>query len=397
MALSEGGRIGLRARITAVGISAGLATVALLASFRTIQAQPAAFGLDLPAYVEGAKRLMATGSPYSEAIHNGPIEHFAANIPIAYLYPPPLAQIFVPLTFVPFPLLAAAWAASQTMILGALLLAVFRHFGGQVDWWSASVILLCAAAFQPTSIAIFIGNVSGWIAIAVALMLLGGVRAVGASSAMLLWLKVTPGPLAIGAIIDRATRKSAAIAILLIALVSFVLSPFAWVDFLAILPSLVAMPAAEIAINVSPSNVIRAADLGGPFRLVPPVLVAGFLLLTYVNAARGRRLAWVASACGVYLCLSSTVWHQYMVVLVPVAVAVWPRASNTVRGGIVLTLLWYGPLWQLASEPLYQLMGLVLWVVSVVAIAVSPHSGVARLDIVGWLPTGRRPIGMGRS
>lgn len=364
-----------RQRAVVFGTLTGSALAATLVTIRSLTQTPALLGLDLRAYVEGARRLVETGSPYAPALHGGPVEHISENIPIAYFYPPPLAQLFVPLSAVPYGALSIAWALVQLILLPALLLLVFRRHGGVLTIRTATCILLAAIAFPPLQAGIYLGNVSGWVAIAVALALIAGGRGRGAASAIAAWLKVTPGALAVGALFDPSSRRATLLALVAIPAVSFALAPQAWFDWLAVLPNLLGTPAGDTHFNYAPSYVLSRSGLDPLGRVAPLFLGAGFLALAIANARQGWVAAWTAAAVGVYLAGTSTVWNHYFIVLVPIAVAVWPAASNRVRALIVIGLLWSGPLSIAAEHPWHNLVGLVLWVAFLASVSVGPLIG----------------------
>jgi hypothetical protein len=242
---TEASRPRVRPQALAFGVIAGGFVATTLGALLSIIATPQAFGLDTTAYIEAAKRLIATGTPYADALRGGPIEHAAENIPIAYLYPPPLAQLFVPVAHLPHELLVAVWLAAQTIALTVLMVALVRRYHPQPFGRSTGAVLLAAGAFAPTQIAIYIGNVSGWIGIATAVVLLAGPFGRSIAGSIAAWLKVISGALALGALMDPSTRRSAGVAIAAIPIASAVVAPAAWLDFVAVLPNLVRTPAAE--------------------------------------------------------------------------------------------------------------------------------------------------------
>ena len=355
----------------AAGSAAVLATVT---AWVTIQREPWSFGLDLTAYTEGAKRLLATGSPYSAAIHLGPIEHTMTNVPEAYLYPPLLAQLFVPFTPVPHALLAIGWALAQGIALAWIMIVLTRRsFPGQGHRITV-VVLLATAAFFPTQIAIYGGNISAWIAVLAGFTLLEQRRISGTAAVLSSFLKASPAAIGVGALLDRRSRRPALYSAVTVAVVSIALSPFAWLDWLQVLPSLAAMGAGEFRFNLAPANVMMHAGFGAwvAMSLAVPALFMG---LTAWNALRGRTLQWVTAATGVYLTATATSWLQYFVVLAPIAVVAWPGATVRLRGAMILTWLWYGPMWHLAAADWHMFAGLVLWLTVIVWITALPALG----------------------
>ncbi len=92
------GRRSVRERAHVVALAALLAEALILSWLRLwgrTEDPGSFFGGDLEAYRAGAERLMQTGSPYHPALYAGPIDNVVTNVPIAYLYPPSLAQAFV--------------------------------------------------------------------------------------------------------------------------------------------------------------------------------------------------------------------------------------------------------------------------------------------------------------
>lgn len=364
-----------QAWIVAAAVGAFVATAFALYVF---QVAPGTLGLDLPAYTEAAARLLATGSPYSEEIHRGPLDHLVANIPVNYVYPPPVAQLFVPLSVIPLPLLSVLWTVSQWVILGALLVVLDRRVTGTADTGRAVLILLGTAALHPVQVGLYIGGVSGWIAILVCLVLLGSPALRAGSTAAAAWIKVIPGSFAVGALVDRETRRATFVAGVAMFAVSFALSPRAWLDFVAVLPSLVAMPAAVTHANYAPAYLVAGAAGPAAASVVWIMLPAAFLAMTVVNAIASRRLAWVAAAAGMYLTATATSWQQYFVVLVPIAVAAWPVMSARFRWLVVLLWAWYSFAWFASAAAWHQWIGTGLWLAFLLWIGLAPVWARAR-------------------
>ncbi len=76
------------------------------------------FGGDLVAYSSAAQRLAASGSPYDHALLVGEVQSGAAAW---YLYPPVLAQLFLPLRDIPTFALAVGWSSAQAICLMVVL------------------------------------------------------------------------------------------------------------------------------------------------------------------------------------------------------------------------------------------------------------------------------------
>lgn len=373
-------RLGRFGQAATIGLVAGGALASLIATMRSHLSAPEYFGLDLTAYLEAGRRLAATGSPYSDALRAGPIEHGLANMDAAYRYPPPLAQAFQVLVDVPFPALVMSWALAQAIVLVWLVIVVHQHHGGASTRLAQLLLVTAALAFQPTLAALYSGNVSAWVAAltAIALIAQPSGRALAVSSVA--WLKVTPGPLALGAVIDGTTRRKAILILTSIPVVSYTLAPAAWIDYMRLLPNLVRTHAADFSTNLSPSYILASLGWEALASSAALVLPAGFLALTIWSAWRGRRLGWVAAASGAYLTATATSWNHYFVILVPVAVAVWPGAGQGLRRLMIATLLWYGPFWVLAETPWHRVLGIFLWVSCLVWVSVRSESELALND-----------------
>lgn len=352
----------LRSDTMVLGGLAAAATVSVIASIKILIAHPDQYGADLVAYVAAAKRLLTSGTPYAPQLHAGPLENIGSNIPNAYSYPPPLAQVFVPLSVLPMPLLAALWMVVQAILLLVVLWLVYLRFGGVADRRHLVAMALAVIAFTPNVAALYIGNVSAWLAIAIAAVLLARPGPRSGMAAAAAWLKLTPGALLIGAFVDRSTRGLAIAAAFGILAVSFVLSPSAWADWLAILPSLRGF-FAEVpwTSNLAPSHVLNSTGFAILGSVATIAIPAAFMVVVVVTAWRGRLVAWVAAGVGVYLSATGTSWDHYFVALTPIAVAAWPHGSRIERALIVAVTAWYGPLRFLEGLWEYQLIGLALW------------------------------------
>lgn len=365
--------------------------VTVIAQAKILAAHPEQFGIDLPSYVEGARRLASTGTPYSAELHAGPLENIFTNIGVGYIYPPPLAQLFVPVAGLPLPVLAWAWTLVQAGLLLALLPVVYRTYGGVADRGHLVAILLAAIAFSPNIVALYIGNLSAWIAILVCLMLVVGARGRAASAATAMWLKLTPGVYAVGAVIDKSSRIPALISCATILAVSFVFAPAAWADWVAVLPSIVGLTEAPYTSNLAPPHVLASTGLPVLATIGRVLLPLSFGILLIVTAWKGRLAAWVVASTGVYLTATMTAWDHYFAVLSPLALAAWATASPALRALIVGVLVWFGPLRFLENEWQYHLIGLALWLGFLFG-AVMQFSGAAKaLRIEGRLvaATGR--------
>jgi hypothetical protein len=134
-----------------------------------------------------------------------------------YLYSPAFAQVMAPLSLLPFPVFDALW----TVLLVATLAWLVRPWP-----WAVLILLL------PISYELFVGNVHFLIAAAIVI----GFRRPAAWAFPIL-TKITPG---VGLLWFVVRREWRALAIAIgvtaaVVLVSLVLSPSAWLDWIAFL------------------------------------------------------------------------------------------------------------------------------------------------------------------
>ncbi|MBA2757114.1 MAG: DUF2029 domain-containing protein [Chloroflexi bacterium] len=130
-------------------------------------------GLDLRAYSAGAERLIVSGSPYHSDLSIGPIANRLENVEIAYVYTPALAQLFTLILAVPEDLFALAWAYTQVLAMSIAIPLMYRWGGGQQNTTSVALLLIFTVATSaPVQFAALVGNVSGFVGIAVAAALM---------------------------------------------------------------------------------------------------------------------------------------------------------------------------------------------------------------------------------
>lgn len=243
--------------------------------------------------------------PYAATIASG----FDDSVnPYKYRYPPPLAQIFVVLHYLPFPIVAGLWIG--------MLYAIVLVLGGR---WAPLVLL-----FPPTLAELYLGNVNLLIAFAIVI----GFRWPAAWAVVIL-TKITPG-IALAWFAFRGEWRSLAIALgatAAVTAVSFALAPNWWSEFINAMT--VQAPA---ALNVPPA----AIPIPLPIRLVVALIVVGY-------GARTDR-AWLVPVAATVA--APALWWNVLVILVacvPLAegrgltrplIAPWPvRRSAEVATG----------------------------------------------------------------
>lgn len=333
-------------------------------------------GLDLAAYRAAAERLRATGTPYSAELLAGPIANTVENVEIGYLYPPPLAQLFLLApdgTWVTF-----VWVAGQVAAMAGASWALGRRVGvaGPVPWvaWALATI-----AFYPVHMAAFIGNVSGWLAAMVALVLVlaPGPRGLVAAAAGI--LKGSSFPLMLAAAAVRRGRVAAITGGAALVAVSATLHPGAWEDWVRIIPHLAGMTPGGAPANVAPAAVLAGtvlAPLGEPLRVGA---LAAALVSSCVLGWRGRdRGAMAAAVCAVLL-IGTTTWDHHVAMLGPVLALAWRHAGRgrlLISGALAGQLVWW---LQLAEVDLLFAgsVGL-MWAAAIVAVFTLAREDTAR-------------------
>lgn len=321
----------------ATGVMLG---VALSQLWRAALTPPIDFGIDLIAYTSAATRLIETGSPYHPALLAGPIANVSSNVPIGYFYPPPLAQLFVPFARVPHTVLAIVWTAAQTVVVVWLIPTLYQAAGGRLALTTLVALLFVCAASWPLNEALFVGNVSGWIAIGVGGLLLSDGRVTGGIAAVMAIAKLTPIAFLGAAFVRRRTAIAALVASLAIVAISFALAPAAWFDWLRVLPNLVRIGPADVATNLAPGTVLGRFGLSGPGIVIGFGLAIGFGAIALVGGRReGMTPRTIAAAAFCSLFLASTLWEHYLAVVIPLIVFAWPGAVRRRQVLIIVYVL----------------------------------------------------------
>jgi alpha-1,2-mannosyltransferase len=257
-------------------------------------------------YLQAADELRTTGTPYSAALE------------LPYVYPPLLAELLVPFTFLPTDVAAfLAFLISVASVLGALAVVGVRD----VRCYAAVVI------WAPGWNAFEMANVTAVLALAVALVwryrdsTWPSASALGAA----LVLKLFLWPLLVWAAVTHRVRLAAG-AVLVgasLALVSWGVIGFA--GFTSFPDQL-----GEIEFEESYSLVgmSSALGLGTTAGYIASALVGAALLAAVVLLARrGDEVASFACAIAAALAFSPVVWLHYLVLLaVPLGIA-RPRFS----------------------------------------------------------------------
>ena len=352
-----------------LGLIAMAALLAYIVLWRGVTRPGSFFGDDLFAYTNAADRLAATGSPYHPDLLRGPIVS-GDNVPIGYFYPPVLAQVFLPLRGLPHFVLAVGWSTAQAICLVILLPLAFAGRSA-LTLNRALLAIGFGLAFYPLQFAIFSGNVSGWLAIGVALSLVAGRRIRGSVAAVATCVKLLPLPLFLAALTDRRSRPAAVIPLAVIVIVSILLAPQAWADFVRVLPNTLQIGMAESRTNLSPAHALFEFGLVGVGLLVGWVLAIGFGIAAIVTGLReGYSNRVLAMAVFSFTFASSTLWDHYLGVLVPLILWAWPTVRTRRRLAIAVFVVLATGLWlRLDAIPEYRLALVASLVACTLAIA----------------------------
>jgi hypothetical protein len=327
------------------------------------------FGGDLIAYTSAADRLADTGTPYHPDLFQGPIVS-GDNVPIGYFYPPVLAQIFLPLRAIPHFTLAIAWSAVQALCL-TILLPLVGAGRSSVTWNRALLAIGFGLAFYPLQFSIFSGNVSGWLAIGIAISLTAGPRMGGSVAAIATAVKLLPLPMFVAALTDPRSRIRASVLLAAIVVVSVLLAPKAWVDFITILPNILRIGTATGYSNLSPAHAFGELGFVGLGVVAGWVVAIGFAsaaILTGLREGYSNRV--LAMAVFSVTFASSTLWDHYLGVLAPLILWAWPTAGSTQRVAITAFVVVATGLWlRLDVVPEYRVVLVVSLVLCSLAIA----------------------------
>ncbi len=295
------------------------------------------YAFDFQVYDAAAARLAAGDSPYGPQMFEGPVPAQGVYEGI-FKYPPLFAQLLVPLTALDFWLSAGVWLAIQTALILAGVWLAARAGGAPRTFETVCWCGAAATLFLPNFDTVWKGNVSGGLAFLVALSLAGGLRGgPGVASAVL--LKTTPVVM-LPAALSGGRRSLLGLAVMTpVVVLSVLISPGAWFDFVRVLPNLVSGPA-HFATNLSPDNLVSYALPALP--LVAEIvrwLGVGLGVLAVIGSVMVARRpdGWPAAVVlgvGALLLLPSATWYHYLAVLLPLAAYAWPRAGRLSRFGL---------------------------------------------------------------
>ena len=272
---------------------------------------------DFYAYLTAASHLVGGESLYPQLA----LPSFELGDQGLYLYPPPIAILFVPLLALPFATASAIWATALTVLAVVLAIALAREF---------------APARRPLAVALFLGAFPlQWELANGNLTLVTLALVIVASFGLAVGLKLLALPLVVLFLAARALRVVIAAAVL-VAFVVLITLPFLlrdWLDWLVVLSRLVGGPPTS-------SNLLPTVFLQWPGR----GLVLGFAIASLGVAAaalyRPARLYKefpLAISLAAAPFVSAFVFYPYLLFALPLVVLLifgdvpaWVRAAGAV-------------------------------------------------------------------
>jgi len=341
-----------------------------------VDVQPESWGYDVTVYYQASQRIMTTGTPYLSSQLAGPID---ALCPDCYLYPPPFAQAFAPLTALSTDVVRALWFAVQALAMLAALWLGTGLGGAKRTLERAAWCLVASILYVPVFASLWFGNVSTLLALCVTLVAMGEIAA-GVGAAVGSLLKVAPATLVPGTLfIDGRARRSLVVSMAVIAGLSFLAAPGAWLQYPTVLANMI-RGSADDSLNLAPAYVaaqMGAAPWVADVVRVATIIVALSCVATSVWAARRPRGAPLTAllATVAMLLLAGSLWYHYLAVLLPFAAMAWPASSSWLRAGLLVAavLVSVGP-----GAPLVVLSGaLLLAVVAGRALWSEPRAAVS--------------------
>lgn len=270
-------------------------------------------GFDLAAYLLGAQRLMA-GEPLYAGVPFvlGPFGQF--------LYPPPVALLFVPLAVVPFNLARLVWLLVLAALAVAVIWSFVRTMRAPARYWAAAAAVL----FFPLLWEVTLGNLT-LVTLALCLLawhLRSRTFPAGLALAAALGLKLLPVALLVHLLAAGRWRivawSGAGLALAFLLTLPFLSEE--WQAYAGVLAAIASGPPGE------GSNIVPAVFAEGPLRLVLPTVA---LLLAAAAGYAARRApdladhAFRLALAGVPL-FASTLFYPYLVFALPLLLTTAP-------------------------------------------------------------------------
>jgi hypothetical protein len=321
----------------AAPLGAGLALVGigvLTWAFTVWIGRSPGWAYDFHAYYDAALRYAATGSPYQAETLAGPFRPGPYGL---YLYSPPLAILFVPLTWLGENVAMIAWLGLRVGILA--LTCALMPVSGAIRLAALGVAALSA----PFLFDLNLGNISLIVTFFAVLMWRWHDRPIaGVALAAALTLRPTMAIVAGWWLIRGRWRPVAAAAIAGFGIFAVTL-PFVglerWFEYLTVLRNVSNVTGVRSNVDLGSSVLL----LGGPMWIAQIALYAGYLLAAgavMFSLRKDRELSFVVTVTSTLL-LAPLLWDHYLTLLIIPAAFV---ASRGRPWAIVLPLLCWLPL-----------------------------------------------------
>jgi hypothetical protein len=292
-------------------------------------------GLDLPSYLEGARRLLDQGVPYHPDAFRGPLP-MEAEMVTTYRYAPLAAQLAAPLTALPFAVVSTG-AFVVLLIAGMFGIAMGARAGGASELQSALVAVGIGGCLPVIGFGAHIGNVSPLFATAVGAALLAPYRGSFATVFVAL-LKPTALPLLLPLVRDRRLLIAAATAGALIVGLSITISAEAWGAYLQVAANVTLAPATTgyQAIGLGPA--LRGAGIES-FGVVAGGAAAIGAGIAAVHWAPRDAFRSIAAAAVAAAMVNPSASIHGLAPLLPALAARWAFVPRWAQGAAVIGLL----------------------------------------------------------
>lgn len=351
-------------------VVAGLVAAAIALSFLGLLIAQRGVGrnyasYDLSAYIEAARRLRDGAPLYPQLVEDG----YRLGELNLYLYPPPVALLFMPALLVSLPVASTLWG----IVLTALALAVAASITRAVRPARRPLAFAMVVGAFPLQWELANGNVT---LVTLALALLAWRAGTGwraaASLTLAMGLKLLAVPTALALAVGGRIRLLA-LTVALLAAIVLVTWPFlarAWIDWIRLTFELAAGPQTR-SYNVVP-ELLRAGI--GRALLVGATVVALVVIGLLVQTRRIQPRLGFSAALAAAPYVSAFVFYPYAVLVLPVLVWVglgqvplWPRLA-ALGGWLLIDAQALDPDTMLPSA----LVGTVLAIAATIGTAATP-------------------------
>jgi Glycosyltransferase family 87 len=357
----------------------------LVAAFTLWIGRSPGWAYDFHAYYDAALRLIATGSPYQLETLSGPFRPGPYGL---YLYSPPLAVLFVPLTWLGENWAVMAWLALRVGILA--LSCALMPVSNAIRLATLGVAALSA----PFLFDLNLGNISLIVTFCAVVIWRWLDRPIaGVALAVALTLRPTMA-LVLGWWLLRGKWRpiawtAAAALVIFVATLPFIPVQL-WFDYLAVLRNVSNVTGVRSNVDLGSSVLL----LNGPMWGATIALYAGYAIAAVAvlySLRRDRELSYVVTVMATLL-LAPLLWDHYLTMLL------LPAAFLASRGrswGLLLPLLCWSP--QLLAVWFTSLRGIAEFTLPLVALAglllpfTAPSRGKPAGTLLDYLPRKRRP------